>query len=66
MSLPFDIAKSMKSETRLYTYKDVIELVAFALIKDKAEGETIESFQTKYPDVFDLKIIEAHRLISYS
>ena len=64
--LPFHLEKQLKSDTKLYTYKDVVELVAFALTPGRLEGDTIESFQSKYPDIFDHKMIEAHRLISYS
>lgn len=64
--LPFSLRKQLESTTRLYTYKDVVELVAFALTPSRLYGDTIESFQAKYPDVFDMKIIEADRLISYS
>lgn len=65
--LPYKLEKQLESTDLLYSYKDVVELVAFALIAPKVrEGETIESLKDKYPDVFDMKIIAAHDLISYS
>lgn len=65
--LPFKLQKQMQGTTPLYTYREVVELVAFALIdRNSREDGPIESFKDKYPDVFDQKCIEADRMISIS
>lgn len=65
--LPHNLKVSIESTTKLYTYGDVAQLVAFALIPANVrEGRTIEYFKERYPDVFDQKIIDADRLISFS
>lgn len=65
--LPFDLERQMNKDTLLYTFKDVLELMAWASIpEDTREGYTIESFKETYPDVFDGKIIIANRILSYS
>lgn len=65
--LPYRLEKSLRTDTMLYSYKDVVELVAWALIPDKSrENYSIDSFKENYPDVFDQKMVEADRLISSS
>jgi hypothetical protein len=65
--LPYKLEKALNSENLLYSYKDVVELVAFALIPEKSRKDlTIDSFKAQYPDVFDHKMIDADQLISYS
>jgi len=62
--LPFDLEKQMEKGTLLYTFKDMLELMAWAsLPEDTREGYTIEYFKETYPDVFDKKIIEANRIL---
>ena len=65
--LPFRLQKQLASDNKLYTYKDVVELVAFALIPESSrESTNIDAFKEKYLDVFENKMITADRLISYS
>lgn len=65
--LPYKLEKALASPNKLYTYKEVVELVAWALLPIEARNNhNIEDFKKKYPDVFDHKIIEADRIISYA
>jgi len=62
--LPFDLEKNMNKDTKLYTFRDVLELMAWASISEDArESYTIDTFKETYPDVFDKKIIEANRIL---
>ena len=64
--LPYKLMKDLESTKPLYTYKDVIELVAWALVPPDIRGKvTVEEFVRQYPDVFDQKMIDADFLISY-
>jgi hypothetical protein len=65
--IPYNLQKQLDNSNPLYSYKDVVELVAFALIPERTrENYTIGTFQENFPDVFDTKMIEADHLISYS
>jgi hypothetical protein len=67
MPLPFKLEKDLKDQKPLYSYKDVVELVAWALVPlALREKFTLESFKDAYPDVWDHKMIDAATLISYS
>lgn len=65
--LPYNLEKQMKNPTKLYSYGEVVELVAWALVNPLLRNESnIDKYKEQHPDIFDQKCIEADRLISYA
>lgn len=67
MSLPFRLEDSFKSETALYTYKELCYLVAWGLVAEDVRLKTSpDKFIESHPDVWEHKLIEADKLIRYT
>lgn len=65
MPLPLSLEKSLKSEGKFYTYKELCYLVAWGCVHLAIrEKMTPDEYIEAYPDIWNLKLIEADNLIS--
>jgi hypothetical protein len=65
MTLPLQLQKDLKSENKNYTYKELCYLVAWGCVpRDIREKMDPDQYIAAYPDVWNMKLVEAHHLIS--